>query len=135
MSDFVQPHRRQPTRLPCPWDSPGKNIRVGCHFLLQIRIVQIRDRSEVVGGAIPFSLRVLGSVQSFHPHLVTLHQDSSSEKGGGSNVGGVGEGEPTATHPSALSLVLNRNKSCHGQLTWTQLQRHITQGETAQVHE
>jgi len=29
------PHRRQPTRLPRPWDSPGKNIGVGCHFLLQ----------------------------------------------------------------------------------------------------
>ena len=29
------PHRRQPTRLPRPWDSPGKNTRVGCHFLLQ----------------------------------------------------------------------------------------------------
>ena len=31
----VQPHRRQPTRLPRPWDSPGKNTGVGCHFLLQ----------------------------------------------------------------------------------------------------
>ena len=31
----VRPHRRQPTRLPCPWDSPGKNTGVGCHFLLQ----------------------------------------------------------------------------------------------------
>ena len=29
------PHGRQPTRLPCPWDSPGKNTGVGCHFLLQ----------------------------------------------------------------------------------------------------
>ena len=28
------PHRRQPTRLPCPWDSPGKNTGVDCHFLL-----------------------------------------------------------------------------------------------------
>ena len=28
-------HRRQPTRLPHPWDSPGKNTGVGCHFLLQ----------------------------------------------------------------------------------------------------
>ena len=28
-------HRWQPTRLPCPWDSLGKNTRVGCHFLLQ----------------------------------------------------------------------------------------------------
>ena len=34
VSDSVQPHRRQPTRLLCPWDSPGKNTRVGCHFLL-----------------------------------------------------------------------------------------------------
>ena len=31
----VRPHRRQPTRLPRPWDSPGKNTGVGCHFLLQ----------------------------------------------------------------------------------------------------
>ena len=31
----VRPHRRQPARLLCPWDSPGKNIGVGCHFLLQ----------------------------------------------------------------------------------------------------
>ena len=31
----LQPHRRQPTRLPRPWDSPGKNTGVGCHFLLQ----------------------------------------------------------------------------------------------------
>ena len=32
MSDSVRPHRRQPTRLPCPWDSPGKNTGVGCHL-------------------------------------------------------------------------------------------------------
>jgi len=31
----VRPHRWQPTRLPCPWDSPGKNTGVSCHFLLQ----------------------------------------------------------------------------------------------------
>ena len=36
MSDSVRPHRRQPTRLTHPWDSPGKNTGVGCHFLLQI---------------------------------------------------------------------------------------------------
>ena len=35
MSDSVQPHRWQPTRLLRPWDSPGKNTGVGCHFLLQ----------------------------------------------------------------------------------------------------
>ena len=33
--DSVWPHRRQPTRLSRPWDSPGKNTGVGCHFLLQ----------------------------------------------------------------------------------------------------
>ena len=38
MSDSVRPHRRQPTRLCCPWDSPGKNTGVGCHFLLQQRL-------------------------------------------------------------------------------------------------
>ena len=42
MSDSVQPHRRQPTRLLCPWDSPGKNTGVGCHFLLQC----IKEKSE-----------------------------------------------------------------------------------------
>ena len=45
MSDSVQPHRRQPTRLPRPWDSPGKNIGVGCHFLLQC--MKVKSESEV----------------------------------------------------------------------------------------
>ena len=34
MSDPLQPYGLQPTRLLCPWDSPGKNTRVNCHFLL-----------------------------------------------------------------------------------------------------
>ena len=42
MSDSMQPHRRQPTRLPRPWDSPGKNTWVGCHFLLQ----RMKGKSE-----------------------------------------------------------------------------------------
>ena len=41
----VQTHRRQPTRLPCPWDSPGKNTGVGCHFLLQC--MKVKSESEV----------------------------------------------------------------------------------------
>ena len=45
MSDSVQPHRRQPTRLPHPWDSPGKNTRVGCHFLLQC--MKVKSEREV----------------------------------------------------------------------------------------
>ena len=35
MSDSLQPHGLKPTRLLCPWDSPGKNTGGGCHFLLQ----------------------------------------------------------------------------------------------------
>ena len=45
MSNSVRPHRWQPTRLPCPWDSPGKNTRVGCHFLLQC--MKVKHESEV----------------------------------------------------------------------------------------
>ena len=45
MSDSVQPHRRQPTRLHHPWDSPGKNTGVGCHFLLQC--MKVKSESEV----------------------------------------------------------------------------------------
>ena len=45
MSDSVQPHRRQPTRLSHPWDSPGKSTGVGCHFLLQC--MEVESESEV----------------------------------------------------------------------------------------
>ena len=39
------PHRQQPTRLPRPWNSPGKNTGVGCHFLLQC--MKVKSESEV----------------------------------------------------------------------------------------
>ena len=45
MSNSVRPHRWQPTRLPHPWDSPGKNTGVGCHFLLQC--MNVKSESEV----------------------------------------------------------------------------------------
>ena len=45
MSDSVRPQRQQPTRLPCPRDSPGKNTGVGCHFLLQC--MKVKSESEV----------------------------------------------------------------------------------------
>ena len=45
MSDSVRPHGRQPTRLPRPWDSPGKNTGVGCHFLLQC--MKVKSESQV----------------------------------------------------------------------------------------
>ena len=46
MSGSVRPHRWQPTRLPRPWDFPGKNTGVGCHFLLQC--MKVKSESEVV---------------------------------------------------------------------------------------
>ena len=44
-SDSVRPHSQQPTRLPRPWDSSGKNTGVGCHFLLQC--MKVKGESEV----------------------------------------------------------------------------------------
>ena len=46
MSDSVRPHRQQPTRLPRPWDSPGKNSGVGRRFLLQC--MKVKNESEVI---------------------------------------------------------------------------------------
>ena len=45
VSDSARPRRQQPTRLPYPWDSPGKNTGVGCHFLLQC--MKVKSESEV----------------------------------------------------------------------------------------
>ena len=45
MSNSVRPHRWQPTRFLCPWDSPGKNTGVGCRFLLQC--MKVKSESEV----------------------------------------------------------------------------------------
>ena len=45
VSDSVRLHRRQPTRLPRPWDSPGKNTGVGCHFLFQC--MKVKSESEL----------------------------------------------------------------------------------------
>ena len=49
----MRPHRRQPTRLPCPWDSPGKNTGVGCHFLLQC--MKVKSESEVARSCLTLS--------------------------------------------------------------------------------
>ena len=53
MSDSVRPHRRQPTRLPRPWDSPGKNTGVGCHFLLQC--MKVKSGSGVAQSCLTLS--------------------------------------------------------------------------------
>ena len=53
MSDSVRPQRPQPVRLPHPWDSPGKNTRVGCHFLLQG--MKVKSESEVAQSCLTLS--------------------------------------------------------------------------------
>ena len=53
MSDPVWPHRRQPTRLRLPWDSPGKNTGVGCHFLLQC--MKVKSEGEVAQSCLTLS--------------------------------------------------------------------------------
>ena len=52
MSNSVQPHRQHPTRLRHPWDSPGKNTGVGCHFLLQG--MKVKSESEVAQSCLTF---------------------------------------------------------------------------------
>ena len=53
MSDSVRPRRQQPTRLPSPWDSPGRNTGVGCHFLLQC--MKVKSESEVAQSCLTLS--------------------------------------------------------------------------------
>ena len=53
VSDSVQPHGLQPTRLLRPWDSPGKNTGVGCHFLLQC--MKVESESEVTQSCLTLS--------------------------------------------------------------------------------
>ena len=45
MPNSVRPHRRQPTRLPHPWDSPGKSTGSSCYFLLQC--MKVKNQNEV----------------------------------------------------------------------------------------
>ena len=71
----LRPHRRQPTGLPCPWDSPGKNTGVGCHFLLQC--MKLKSESEVAQSCLtlrdPMDCSLPGS---------SVHEDSPGKNTG-----------------------------------------------------
>ena len=86
MSDSVRPQRRQPTSLPRPWNSPGKNTGVGCHFLLQCMKVKIEREvtqscltlSDPMDCSLPgssihgiFQARVLGWGENWKTLLLT----------------------------------------------------------------
>ena len=66
VSDSVRPHRRQPTRLPCPWDFPGKNTGVGCHFLFQC--MKVKRESKVAQSCLTFSDPMDCSLPGFSIH-------------------------------------------------------------------
>ena len=53
VSNSVRPHKQQPARLPHPWDSPGKNTGVGCHFLPQC--MKVKSESEVTQSCLTLS--------------------------------------------------------------------------------
>ena len=86
VSDSVQPHRWQPTRLHCPWDSPGKNTGVGCHFQVNSREgTQPHSSTEnwikdLLSMALPIRKRPSFpcsqplSSGSFHKLLILIHQ-------------------------------------------------------------
>ena len=64
--DSVRPHRRQPTRLRRPWDSPGKNTGVGCHVLLQC--MKVKRESEVTQSCLTLSDPMDCSLPGFSVH-------------------------------------------------------------------
>ena len=68
----VRPHRWQPTRLPHPWDSPGKNTGVGCHFLLQC--MKVKSEREVTQ-----SCPTLSNPMDYSPPGSSIHGFSRQE--------------------------------------------------------
>ena len=66
MSDAVWPHRWQPTRLLRPWDSPGKNTGVSCHFLLQC--IKVKSEREVAQSCL-----ILRDLLDYRPPGSSLH--------------------------------------------------------------
>ena len=67
----LRPRRRQPTRLPRPWDSPGKNTGVGCHFLLQC--MKVKSESEVVRSCLTRSDPIASLILDLSDCLQMLH--------------------------------------------------------------
>ena len=97
MSYSVRPQGRQPTRLPHPWDSPGKNTGVGCHFLLQCR--KVKSGSEVAQ-----SYLTLSDPMDCSPPGSSIHGIFQAR--------GLEWGAIAITY-SSWSLILFSNLPCH----------------------
>ena len=85
MLDSLRPHGLQPTRLLCPWDFPGKNTGVGCHFLLQGGSSRPKDRtcvSCIAGRFFALSVKILYWVTGEDPIGALISDLSRSDEGG-----------------------------------------------------
>ena len=78
MSNSVRPHRQQPTSLCCPWDSPGKNTGVACHFLLQCMKSEREVTQSCPTPSDPMDCSPPGS--SFHGIFIHLPKPVESTK-------------------------------------------------------
>ena len=124
----MRPHRRQPTRLPHPWDSLGKNTGVGCHFLLQC--VKVKSLSRVRLLATPWTaahqapLSVGSSRQEYWSGVPLLRVttcnagDPSSIPGSGRSAG-EGIGYPLQYSQGSLVAQLVKNPPTVWE-TWVQ---------------
>ena len=65
MSNSVRPHRQKPSRLPHPWDSPGKNTGVCFHFLLQC--MKVKTESEVAQSCLTLCNPIQQPTRLLHP--------------------------------------------------------------------
>ena len=117
ISDSVRPHRQQPTRLPRPWDSPGKNTGVGCHFLLQCMKVKIE--SEVAQSYLTPSDPVDCSLPGSSVHGIV--QARVLEWGAIAFSGTTHYANIIAT----LSLHSNGDRFCSHKLYLTEIQKYL----------
>ena len=76
------PHRWQPTRLPHPWDSPGKNTGVGCHFLLQCKKVKSLSRVQLLATLWTVAHQVPPSMGIFQARVLEWGAIAFSHRGG-----------------------------------------------------
>ena len=141
------PHRWQPTRVPHPWDSPGKNTGVGCHFLLQCMKVEIENEfvqscptlSDPMDCSLPGSLSMEFSRQEYWSgvplgfNLYVLYsmarlgflvgpdsKESTCEAGGWGSI--LGQEEPLekgmAIHSNILARRIPWQRSLVGYCPW-----------------